>query len=310
MHEKQSTLDMKLECHKCEKTFLSLKDIKQHKHQEEICLSSRRQDLKSKNDNVSEDFIHSIQEHGGKYNFNIFQKAFFTENEMDASLKPCRVRRKENISNVSLNDNVSDDFKHLAEEQGITYNIGAFQKAFKYSDIEMEAKSRKTTRNEIPQSPPDESPRKRRKISINEDFVEALRNDGIEYNLAVFQRAFGCMETSNDVCQTKDKNDLNSHIVESKGAFECEQCQNKFTSRKTLIRHNKTHVQKDRNLYCEMCSKSFKTTACVQIHLATNHGRNDGPFDCPICFKSYQDRSALRSHFYIHSSERNFLCGR
>lgn len=61
--------------------------------------------------------------------------------------------------------------------------------------------------------------------------------------------------------------------------------------------------------FCEECSKSFKTEACMQIHFATNHERNKGEVDCPICFKTYPNHWALRSHYNVHK-EKPFLCVR
>lgn len=92
----------------------------------------------------------------------------------------------------------------------------------------------------------------------------------------------------------------------------CDQCPMKFTTCKLLRQHMKTHLQLKPEVKlprCESCSKNFRTDTDLQIHQATDHDRGTGPFDCPICFKSYNDRTALRTHFHIHSSERSFLCG-
>lgn len=60
--------------------------------------------------------------------------------------------------------------------------------------------------------------------------------------------------------------------------------------------------------YCEKCSKSFKNAHCLQMHLATDHDRNEGAVECPICSKTYKNRSLFKTHYVNHSS--SFLCGR
>lgn len=105
--------------------------------------------------------------------------------------------------------------------------------------------------------------------------------------------------------QTKSTNTSASQV-------HCDQCPMKFNSCKLLRQHMKTHLQLKPEVKlprCESCSKNFRTETDLQIHLATDHDRGTGPFDCPICFKSYNDRTALRTHYHIHSLERKFLCG-
>lgn len=61
-------------------------------------------------------------------------------------------------------------------------------------------------------------------------------------------------------------------------------------------------------LYCGQCRKYFPSETSTQIHLATDHGRHNGPVDCPVCSKHYPYPSALRAHFYIHLN--SFQCER
>lgn len=73
---------------------------------------------------------------------------------------------------------------------------------------------------------------------------------------------------------------------------------------------NKKPSMDPKRFNCELCRRRFKTSNCLQVHLASDHGRNDGPIDCPICLKAVKDRKALRSHLNSHTTERNHLCGR
>lgn len=319
IEKKETSQGIKFKCKNCEETFHSLSQMMNHEHREKSDLNTRRQYLKSRieESKVSQNFLRSMKQQGVNYNFEIFQKTFFTENERDASTKPSRDRRKEKseVPERFTESDASEDFKHLAGVQEIRCNSDKFQKSFSFSELELEAASKKIVKRDNPQmklhSPEKyQSPKVRSRMVINEEFIQTLRSDGIEYNLAVFQKAFGCTETTHFEFQPQYNEDQSAKNIKSKGIFDCKQCGVRFTTRISFLRHSKVHVLKDQNLYCEACSKSFKTPACLQIHLATDHGRSDGPFDCPICFKSYQDRPALRSHFYIHSTERSFLCGR
>lgn len=299
----RSAQKMRFECLKCGKIFHILKDVKNHRHS-----VPRRKSSKSESEEVTEDFINK---HASKYDFEVFQRTFFTDHEKTgAGKKTSRIRRgKISLESRALVDyEVSEEFKQLAKEHGIKYDVAAFHKAFRFSELELEAQGKKIMKTEDHQAKlhsTDKYPKP--KSRMNEKFVETLRNDGIEYNLSVFQKAFGCPELNTDPHQNRVEQ--NSKDLLGK-CLECKLCEISFKNRTSLVRHSRVHSPKDKSLYCEKCLKSFKTSACLQIHLATDHGRNDGPFDCPICFKSFQDRSALRSHFYIHNSERNFLCGR
>lgn len=64
------------------------------------------------------------------------------------------------------------------------------------------------------------------------------------------------------------------------------------------------------SFYCEQCEEDLQTANGLKVHLATDHDRNDGPVDCPICLKPSNDPTALRSHMKSHSVDRNYLCGR
>ena len=90
----------------------------------------------------------------------------------------------------------------------------------------------------------------------------------------------------------------------------CDHCGAKFTSEDSFLIHVKVHVPRDENRRCDPCSKTFQTTARLQFHLATEHDRLEAPFDCPICFKKYQNRLSFQEHYYKHLKEKRFLCPR
>lgn len=90
----------------------------------------------------------------------------------------------------------------------------------------------------------------------------------------------------------------------------CDLCDKAFSERGGLIAHMTNHKLEEKLLRCEECSLRMRNPKLLQLHLATDHGRNKGPVDCPICFKNCQDNTALRSHFYVHTMKRDkVLCG-
>lgn len=309
--------EVKFECKVCRKTFASMRDMGNHTHG----ASPRRIYAKSfiEPSKVSRNFKENARKLGINYDYNVFQKTFFSENEKDALTKPRRSRGEAPPPKApeNLDGKISGDFKRIAKMNGIDYNIEAFQRAFGFSELESLTKSasrnaerREGYRVKSVRSDPDAPEPKKKKLSVNRTFVETLQRSGIKYDLAAFQKAFGYSESIEAEVKYDEERNKEFKELKAKGFVDCARCDLRFTNRNNFLQHMKVHKPKDPSLFCEECKKHFKTSACLQIHLATDHGRNNGPVDCPICFKSYQDRSALRSHYYIHSMERSFLCGR
>lgn len=311
----KASSEVRLECQKCRENFDSLKEMINHKHHESF-RPQRRHYAKSRIDvtNVSSEFVADARHSGVKYDYELFQRTFFTENEKGAFMKPNKKSDEscqQRVSNA-MDARISLDFKKKAMKHGINYNIEMFQKTFGFSELEAttkKAEKREANQHRIESEP---APKIRKSNEMNSSFVKALAECGIEYNLALFQKAFGCSETVDPEFREMHSRNLGKEFAEfkKKGFLDCQHCGVRFTNRNHFLRHNKSHIPRDKKLYCERCSKSFKTPACLTIHKACDHGKQIGPFECPICFKSYPDRSALRSHYYIHISERSFLCGR
>lgn len=252
---------------------------------------------------ISKNFLSIAKECGVDYNYDAFQRAFFTNAERESYTS-----RKHNRSEQTpdkIGEDVSKRFQRCAEKIGIDYNVETFQKAFNCS--EHEALTNDVNKKALFDEKSDTSKEqhvKRKKIEISDDFRKNIEEIGIDYNLETFQRAFGYTETPENDQTTEET------TIESKGSFECQKCPSTFTNRTRYLRHIGSHELKGASIVCEPCEKKFKTDACLQIHLATDHDRSTGPFDCPICFKTFQDRGTLRMHYYIHTSSRVFLCGR
>lgn len=293
--------DFKLQCQKCNKTFTTLKEMTTHKHIQ----SQARTGIDASS--ISKEFVLKAQQEGVTYDYEVFQRTFFNNSEKE-SVSKLRGERSAPKAKPTPEDEVSKEFQALMDQHGIEYNIEKFQKAFGFSELEA-AMTKGESPEKLSASDRQTVFKVPKKSEVSPDFLKILRENGnIEYNLAVFQRSFGYSDVSVD-----ESMDSNEELIEKgeKRNLQCTQCDESFTTRKSFQIHTRNaHQVRDESLYCKTCAKSLKTPGCLQVHLATDHGRGTGPFECPVCLKSYPDKPALRSHFFIHTQERTFLCGR
>lgn len=118
-----------------------------------------------------------------------------------------------------------------------------------------------------------------------------------------------------DFCDVKDfaENSSESNLEpEVFGKlFICDHCGAEHLNQKQFLLHVKEHISKSEQHRCEACAKTFKTVASLSFHVAIDHDNAGAPLDCPICFKSHENRSSLRNHYYGHvETQKNYLCFR
>lgn len=299
---KQEPLDppvsVEFKCQKCRRTFGSLKEMTRHNHTSGHALNSNT---------VSESFELKTRNQGVKYDLDVFQRTFFSRNELQAS-QPGRPVVPAQKAHEKEGDDVNPEFKKLAEAQGIDYNMDTFQKAFGFS--EQEAASSRKPANERQQLQVTRSVTNKRKI--NEDFAETLKAQGIEYSLDTFQKAFGLTDSAEMEVKEKMKRERSNDVetLRKKGFLRCDDCNFKSTNRVAFYKHLRLHVPVNKNLQCETCEKIFKNETLLEVHKVIDHSGTNGPFECPVCFKSSPDKNSFRSHYNIHKLERNLLCMR
>ncbi|XP_065081994.1 zinc finger protein 250-like [Ochlerotatus camptorhynchus] len=108
------------------------------------------------------------------------------------------------------------------------------------------------------------------------------------------EKAFSCSECS---ARFARKSGLRNHITVHFN-LPCDECDQKFPSRKTLMRHKIKH-QGIRPFLCDICSKDFRTKADMQAHLRIHS--NEKRYACPICSARFNCPSTLRRHRNVHA---------
>ena len=88
---------------------------------------------------------------------------------------------------------------------------------------------------------------------------------------------------------------------------ECENCDENFTSRKTLEQHLEDHHTKKRKLtgkVCHACKKTFELNVDIEIHMKTH--QNPKMFKCKLCDKTFHLKWRLTKHVTGHDTQIRF----
>ncbi|XP_056006363.1 zinc finger and BTB domain-containing protein 24-like isoform X3 [Ostrea edulis] len=87
--------------------------------------------------------------------------------------------------------------------------------------------------------------------------------------------------------------------------FQCNFCQNKFSSNVSLQEHMSRHTDSKPH-QCHICQRNFRQISCLRRHLVTHS--SDTPFACNLCGRKFSQNMYLRSHMKMHTGERPFKC--
>ena len=93
----------------------------------------------------------------------------------------------------------------------------------------------------------------------------------------------------------------------SSSIFRCGTCRKRFSSKKKLQIHSKTHSSGGEKPYkCNYCSRVFRDNYKLKRHLLIHTGEN--PFLCYICQKGFNRRDRMQHHMMTHTGEKTFAC--
>ena len=85
----------------------------------------------------------------------------------------------------------------------------------------------------------------------------------------------------------------------------CDFCQRNFETLKSKQRHiSSIHVKKERNFFCEYCSKAFTRADYLAKHVKVVHDKIRD-FSCAYCGKQFSDKYALTVHERIHTKPKD-----
>ncbi|XP_058461597.1 zinc finger protein 845-like [Malaya genurostris] len=108
------------------------------------------------------------------------------------------------------------------------------------------------------------------------------------------EKQFSCSECP---ARFARKSGLRNHITIHFN-LPCDECDQKFSSRKTLVRHKIKH-KGIRPFLCEICSKDFRTKADMTAHMRIHS--NEKRYVCKICSARFNCPSTLRRHRNVHA---------
>ena len=100
-----------------------------------------------------------------------------------------------------------------------------------------------------------------------------------------FEEEVSCSYGCGKKFSTRGK--LKSHIQNSHQANACTSCDQSFQSRAELRSHVKEEhgedlPSRDKDVFCDLCGKTFKGTSSLNAHIASVH-KNESKSFCPTC---------------------------
>lgn len=100
--------------------------------------------------------------------------------------------------------------------------------------------------------------------------------------------------------QKKEQKILNTHKCLVEG------CEKTFNNATSLKMHGKCVHSDERSFTCDICSKSFKTSSNLNVHIKIHKNQRDHP--CNMCSMSFFTSSHLKAHIGVHLNVTNYEC--
>ncbi|XP_014297526.2 zinc finger protein 182 isoform X1 [Microplitis demolitor] len=111
--------------------------------------------------------------------------------------------------------------------------------------------------------------------------------------------------------QTFDDTDVLYNDQRGYPAFRCKKCKDLFNKEEDLLIHDLYHTRTtfpDQERKCGHCSLSFFNRKDLQNHISDKHSGLQMLFKCGICDKIYEKWSSLDVHEATHRQDKPYLC--
>lgn len=113
---------------------------------------------------------------------------------------------------------------------------------------------------------------------------------------------------SQDLNTNADLQEENAGFNQKKKIYKCEVegCGKTFHHMTSFIMHGRCVHSDERSFCCQICSKAFKTSSNLNVHIKMHNNQRDHP--CTICKQSFFTSSHLKAHMKIHRNEPTYKC--
>ena len=90
--------------------------------------------------------------------------------------------------------------------------------------------------------------------------------------------------------------EMESSLNSIEDSFQCEICENTFSTRRSKNIHARIVHGEQKNFTCTMCNKVFRRKNQLSLHLKNHNQEGPIKFKCDSCEKSFTQSGSLKTH--------------